>query len=177
MRYTDISNQLLFEYESFTLDEIRDIALCLPRKLQRWLGTYHPDNRIRRIFFELTGVKVGEDSVINIGFIVSDGYLPLLTIGERVAISPNVTIICQSGPNNSLLKDIPYVHTHLVVESPVFIGDDVWIGSNAVILPNVTVGPRAIIGAGAIVTINVPPNAVVSGVPARIKRYIQFNSK
>jgi UDP-2-acetamido-3-amino-2,3-dideoxy-glucuronate N-acetyltransferase len=42
------------------------------------------------------------------------------------------------------------------------------IGSNATILCGITVGEGAIVGAGAVVTQDVPPNAVVAGVPARV---------
>ena len=53
----------------------------------------------------------------------------------------------------------------------VYIGNDVLIGSHALILGGVTVGDGAVIGAGAVVTKNVPPYAVVGGVPAKIIRY------
>ena len=48
------------------------------------------------------------------------------------------------------------------------IGNDVWIGANAVILRNVKVGDGAVIGAGAVVTKDVPPYAIVAGVPAKV---------
>lgn len=51
------------------------------------------------------------------------------------------------------------------------IGNDVWLGANAIILPGVTIGDGAIIGAGAIVTTDVPPYAIVTGVPARVLKY------
>ena len=53
----------------------------------------------------------------------------------------------------------------------VIIGNDVWIGSRAMILGGVTVGDGAVIGAGAVVTKDVPPYAIVGGVPARIIRF------
>jgi acetyltransferase-like isoleucine patch superfamily enzyme len=42
------------------------------------------------------------------------------------------------------------------------------IGSNATIMCGITIGENATVGAGAVVTRDVPPNAVVAGVPARI---------
>lgn len=50
---------------------------------------------------------------------------------------------------------------------PVVIGEDAWIGRGVAVLPGVTVGARAVVGANAVVTKDVPPGAVVGGVPAR----------
>jgi len=50
------------------------------------------------------------------------------------------------------------------------VGSNVWIGYNACILRGVSVGDNAVIGANAVVTKNVPANAVVAGVPARVIR-------
>lgn len=52
-----------------------------------------------------------------------------------------------------------------------YIGNDVWIGQRAIIMQGIKVGNGAVIGAGAVVTKDVPPYAVVVGVPARIIRY------
>ena len=53
----------------------------------------------------------------------------------------------------------------------VTLGHDVWIGHGAVILPGVTIGTGAGVGAGAVVSKDVPPFAVVAGVPAKVIRY------
>lgn len=57
------------------------------------------------------------------------------------------------------------------VVKPTVIGHDVWIAQNAIILGGVNVGHGAVIGAGAVVTKDVPPYAVVGGVPAKIIKY------
>lgn len=51
------------------------------------------------------------------------------------------------------------------------IGNDVWIGGKVIILRDVTIGDGAIIAGGAVVTKDVPPYAIVGGVPARVLRY------
>ncbi|MBS0028835.1 CatB-related O-acetyltransferase [Chitinophaga sp. 2R12] len=55
--------------------------------------------------------------------------------------------------------------------APVTIGNDVWIGLNSSVMGGVTIGNGAIIAAHSVVTKDVPPYAIVGGVPAKIIKY------
>ena len=57
-----------------------------------------------------------------------------------------------------------------VYKGPTIIGDDVWIGENVLITGGLTIGTGAVVAARAVVTHDVPPYAIVAGVPARIIR-------
>jgi acetyltransferase-like isoleucine patch superfamily enzyme len=127
------------------------------------------------------GVFVGEQTMIQ-GRI--DGTC---VIGDRVWIGPQSYFDARNlvieeavgwGPGAKVLGsthtgqpgDVPIIQTDLDIR-PVRICAGADIGVNAVILPGVTVGSGAIVGAGAVVTADVPPMAVVAGVPAKILRY------
>ncbi len=71
------------------------------------------------------------------------------------------------------VEDIPQAWDN---KGDIVVGNDVWIGYEAVILAGVTIGDGAVIGARALVTRDVPPYAVVGGVPANIIRK-RFNDR
>lgn len=56
-----------------------------------------------------------------------------------------------------------------VKAAPIVVEEGAWIGCQCVIMPGVTIGRGSVVAAGALVRENVPPNAMVAGVPARVK--------
>lgn len=90
-----------------------------------------------------------------------------LFIGRNVGIGPGVKII--TSQHTEAGRDVPILHSPIEF-APVTLEDDVDVGVGAIILPGVRVGRGAQVGAGAVVTQDVPPYAVVAGVPARVIR-------
>lgn len=90
-----------------------------------------------------------------------------VNIGKNCLISPGVYI---TDHNHNTKIGVPMFRQQCI-SAPVEIGDDVWIGANCVILPGVNIGNGAVVAAGAVVSKDVPPLAIVGGVPARLIRY------
>lgn len=86
-----------------------------------------------------------------------------IRIGRDTMIGPHCYI---TDHDHGTALDQP-VAAQPLVNAPVAIGRDVWIGAGATILKGVTVGDQAVVAAGAVVTRDVPPGAIVGGVPAR----------
>jgi acetyltransferase-like isoleucine patch superfamily enzyme len=91
-----------------------------------------------------------------------------LVVGEYVGWGPGARVL--GSTHIGLPVALPIIQTELEIR-PVRVGPWADIGVNAVLLPGVTIGPGAIVGAGAVVTQDVPPFAVVAGVPARFLRW------
>ena len=93
-------------------------------------------------------------------------------IGNKVLFGPHVTII---GGDHRITDVGRFIYDvldkHPEDDQDVHIEDDVWIGTNTTLLKGVTVGRGAVIAAGALVTKDVPPYAIVGGVPAKVLKY------
>jgi galactoside O-acetyltransferase len=85
-----------------------------------------------------------------------------LDVGRDVMMGPDVTIVTQDHRATDDGRYDGYDRAKVVIE------EDAWIGTRAVILKGVRIGKSAIVGAGAVVTRDVPPFAIVGGVPARV---------
>jgi UDP-2-acetamido-3-amino-2,3-dideoxy-glucuronate N-acetyltransferase len=104
-------------------------------------------------------VLVGDRVTIKSGVQLWDG----VRLGDDVFVGPNVTFTNDPFPRSKMRPDA-FVQTHVEAGAS--------IGANATILAGVTIGRGAMVGAGAVVTRSVPPYAVVTGNPARIRRYV-----
>lgn len=166
---------IFYESDDMHREEIITKLKTLGVQKQRWIATNHPDSSIRRLAFKNSGVDIGEDVFISIGMVILDAYENLVKIGDRCAFGNNVSLIAASGPNNSQLKDIPFVQKRFIKNEPITIGSDCWLGSQVTVLPNVTIGNHSIIAAGSIVLKDVPPYSVYGGVPAKFIRKIKLN--
>lgn len=91
-----------------------------------------------------------------------------LEIGSMVRMAGHVMIV--PGNHGMDNTEVPIMQ-QLVRYEKVVIGDNVWIGAGAKILGGVTIQAGAVVAAGAVVTKDVPMNAIVGGVPAKVLRF------
>ena len=107
------------------------------------------------------GARIEPGAIINIGAVIGEGTMIDMgaVLGGRAIVGKNSHV--GAGAVLAGVVEPPSA-------KPVTVGDNVLIGANAVIIEGVSVGSGAVVAAGAVVTQDVPENAVVAGVPARI---------
>jgi acetyltransferase-like isoleucine patch superfamily enzyme len=134
------------------------------KKLLKLIAKQVPGAGLRIRLLRLCGYHIGDRVYIGEDIIIIDDLGDTqfnLSIGDRASISPRVTFVLHTQPNESRI--VPYVNSR---KGSITIDSDAWIGTGAVILPNVTIGEGAVVGANSVVTKSVAPYTVVGGVPA-----------
>ena len=165
------------EYDKFQEAVARTIRLSVA------LNTSTDINLVRERLSEITGTNIDESTTIfppfytNFGRFITLGknvfinhacsFLDMggITIEDGVMIGPHVNLTSETHPLNPNERET-------VIPKPILIRRNAWIGAAATILPGVTIGENAVIAAGAVVSRDVPANAVVAGVPAKVVKVI-----
>ena len=144
-------------------------------RLGRNVMIHHPD------LVNLYGCQVGDDTRIGafveiqknatIGSLCKISSHTFICegveIGDEVFVGHGVMFINDLYPRATAASGLQTEADWKVI--PTYVRKGASIGSGAVILGGVTIGERALIGAGAVVTHDVPADAVVAGVPARVR--------
>ncbi|MBO4807319.1 MAG: hypothetical protein J5554_14955 [Paludibacteraceae bacterium] len=145
------------------------------------------DTTIERSVLE-NNVAINRRSYINDSFIGSFSYTGINTtmnwskVGKFCSIARNVDIggfdhdyrKVTTMPEfrlNQIMSGGGKIPQQVKHDEYCEIGNDVWIAANALVLHKVKVSDGAVVGGGAVVTHDVPPYAIVAGVPARIIGY------
>ena len=170
----------------------RGVQVQFPRYFTAGRGVVLAD-RVRIDAYCRDGVVLGDNVTVGAGALIAGSGViaepgEFVRVGSRTAIGVNnviwgqggVTIGCDSllGPDvvvvsenhESSATDVP-IRLQGSVRAPINIGDGCWIGAGAKILSGVSVGNGSVVGAGAVVTRDVPPLAIVVGIPAKIVAY------
>jgi maltose O-acetyltransferase len=109
-------------------------------------------------FYDLGKINVGADTIIGEGAVL-DGRSSI-EIGDHVDIASEVMIYNSEHDVND--------ENFAAKDQPVVVKDYVFIGPRSIILPGVTIGEGAVVAAGCVVTRDVPPYAIVGGVPGKV---------
>lgn len=128
--------------------------------------------------------RVVNSMIGDYSYVAKESHIFHANIGKFCSIGPQVWIGLGKHPVSRLVsthpifyaarKQIPmqWVEENLFEEfGTIEIGHDVWIGARSIVRDDVKIGNGAIVGAASVVTKDVPPYAVVAGVPAKIIRY------
>lgn len=157
------------------IDIVKKMKLNKFRKKWRYINKNN--ETIPMNIFDSKLVSVGEYSYGELN-VISFNKNSKLKIGSLCSIAQNVKFILDADHRIDTISTFPFkvkifkeIKYEAISKGDIIIEDDVWIGYGAMILSGVKIGQGAVIAAGAIVTRDVPPYAIVGGIPARVLKY------
>ena len=147
---------------SLLSDSLRKMGLMKPKPFPAWVEVGRHTYGVSRDMVVGTSpeapIKIGAFCSIAGGVVLqARGHHPY----DRPTTFPISRLAKQPPPHAAFSKE----------RGGIIIGNDVWIGTRAIILQRVKISDGAVVGAGAVVTKDVPPYAIVAGVPAKIIKF------
>ena len=148
---------------------------------------YRAPDEVHALLSELTGTPLDESVTVfppfycEFGKNLSLGKGVFINMGCRFQDTGGITIgegslIGHGSTLTTLNHGVDPDRRADMAPAPVVIGRKVWLGAAVTVVPGVTIGDGAIVGAGAVVTKDMPANAVVAGVPAKVLRETGFDA-
>lgn len=123
---------------------------------REYLTLVHP----RAILAE--SVSLGRGTVVMAGAIIN----PCASVGNHCIINTGSSV-----DHDCVINDFVHIAPHCTLCGNVEVGEGTWVGAGTTVIQGVHIGRNCFIGAGSVVLNDVPDNAVVAGVPAKVLRY------
>lgn len=157
-------------------NKIKDTIVLIKHKYRWKIKNQHNKTRVDHVF-SIDNVKVGKYTYGDIR-VLDHNLEHTLKIGNYCSIAPNVLFIIGDDHRTDLISTYPFKvqieHSQLreaISKGDIIVQDDVWIGYGSTILSGVTIGQGSVVAARSVVTQDVPPYAIVGGVPAKVIKY------
>ena len=151
------------------------------RRSREWRKHNHNNTTILKSYVPFEAVHVGQGSYGELSILRLDKQSTLY-IGNYCSIAPEVCFLVGAEHNINYVSTFPFKskiigkeNKDAISKGNIIIDDDVWIGYGAIIMSGVHIGQGAVVAAGAVVTKDIPPYAIVGGVPAKLIKY-RFSS-
>ena len=143
---------------------------------KKWKKKNRDNETIPLVPIDANMVTIGKKTYGGIYVLAFNGENHLY-IGNYCSIGPNVSFLLSAEHYINHISTFPFKAKIVDGSSEgksngdIVVDDDVWIGYGATIMSGVHVGQGAFVAAGAVVTKDIPPYAIVGGVPAKVIKY------